>query len=95
MAALVPGGAAAAGGAQREAAEELRREVERMAPTLGIDASYRIVSGDPFGELVRTAESEHAEALVVGASESAGHRLFGSLAVRLLRTGRWPVTVVP
>lgn len=31
----------------------------------------------------------------VGASAKAGHRLVGSLAVRLVRAGRWPVTVVP
>ncbi len=32
---------------------------------------------------------------VVGASEQAGHRLIGSVASRLVRAGRWPVTVVP
>ncbi|MFD6564930.1 hypothetical protein [Micromonospora profundi] len=28
-------------------------------------------------------------------SEQAGHRLVGSVATRLVRTGRWPVVVVP
>ena len=32
---------------------------------------------------------------MVGASAQAGHRLVGSLAVRLVKAGRWPVTVVP
>jgi nucleotide-binding universal stress UspA family protein len=32
---------------------------------------------------------------VVGASTHAGHRLVGSLAVRLVKAARWPVTVVP
>jgi nucleotide-binding universal stress UspA family protein len=41
------------------------------------------------------AKQVRAEVIVVGASESAGHRLVGSLAVRLVRAGRWPVTVVP
>jgi nucleotide-binding universal stress UspA family protein len=45
--------------------------------------------------LTRLAEQVRAELLVVGASESAGHRIAGSLAVRLIRAGRWPVTVVP
>jgi nucleotide-binding universal stress UspA family protein len=36
-----------------------------------------------------------ADAIVVGASAKAGHRLIGSLAVRLVRAGKWPVTVVP
>ncbi|WP_442934586.1 universal stress protein [Micromonospora sp. CPCC 205739] len=33
--------------------------------------------------------------VVVGASGQAGHRLVGSVATRLVRTGRWPVVVVP
>jgi hypothetical protein len=33
--------------------------------------------------------------VVVGASEHAGHRIVGSLATRMVRAGKWPVTVVP
>ena len=33
--------------------------------------------------------------VVVGASEHLGHRIVGSLASRLVRAGKWPVTVVP
>jgi nucleotide-binding universal stress UspA family protein len=33
--------------------------------------------------------------VVVGSSESLGHRVAGSIAVRLVRGARWPVTVVP
>jgi nucleotide-binding universal stress UspA family protein len=36
-----------------------------------------------------------ADAIVVGASMKAGHKLVGSLAIRLVRAGKWPVTVVP
>jgi hypothetical protein len=36
-----------------------------------------------------------ADGIIVGASMQAGHRIAGSLAVRLVRAGRWPVTVVP
>ena len=35
------------------------------------------------------------DAVIVGASAQSGHRFVGSLAVRLVRAGRWPVTVVP
>jgi nucleotide-binding universal stress UspA family protein len=35
------------------------------------------------------------DAVVVGASTHAGHRLVGSLALHLVRVARWPVTVVP
>jgi nucleotide-binding universal stress UspA family protein len=43
----------------------------------------------------RVAKEICADAIVVGASTKAGHRLIGSLAVRLVRAGKWPVTVVP
>ena len=41
------------------------------------------------------AEGIGTDAVVVGASARAGHRLIGSLAVRLVKAARWPVTVVP
>jgi nucleotide-binding universal stress UspA family protein len=52
-------------------------------------------SGDPFREISRIAEEERADAVIVGASEHAGPRIVGSLGLRLVRAGRWPVTVVP
>ncbi|NUR68190.1 MAG: universal stress protein, partial [Streptomyces sp.] len=51
--------------------------------------------GDPYGGLVKAADELKADAVVVGASEQAGHRIVGSVAVRLVKAGRWPVTVVP
>lgn len=51
--------------------------------------------GDPWIELNRAATETRADAVVVGASEHAGHRIVGSLATRLVRAGKWPVTVVP
>ena len=51
--------------------------------------------GDPYTELRRVADEVRADAVIVGASTKAGHRLVGSLAVRLVKAGRWPVTVVP
>ena len=51
--------------------------------------------GDPFNELRRVADEVRADAVIVGASTKAGHRWIGSLAVRLVKAGRWPVTVVP
>jgi nucleotide-binding universal stress UspA family protein len=41
------------------------------------------------------ADEVRADAVIVGASTKAGHRFVGSLAVRLVKAGRWPVTVVP
>ena len=51
--------------------------------------------GDAYGELCAAADEFQADMVVVGASEQAGHRLVGSVATRLVRTGRWPVVVVP
>jgi len=51
--------------------------------------------GDAYHEITRIAEETRADAIVVGASLKAGHRLLGSLAVRLVKAGKWPVTVVP
>src|SRR4051812_32110016 len=75
--------------------QELRLQVEAGAAHAGVDAEFLAVRGDPYAELTRLATELRADAIVVGASTGAGHRLIGSLAVRLVRAGRWPVTVVP
>ncbi|HEY1174618.1 MAG TPA: universal stress protein, partial [Phytomonospora sp.] len=51
--------------------------------------------GDPYGELRAAADDLKADAVIVGASVQPGHRLVGSVAARLVRTGKWPVAVVP
>ena len=94
------GGAGAAAIAEQErafseAAADLQREAEEGAARLGVPLTFMIAFGDPYHELRRVADEVHADAVVVGASTQAGHRLVGSLAVRLVKAGRWPVTVVP
>ena len=61
----------------------------------GISVTFIMAHGDPYHEITRLAMETRADAIVVGASLKAGHRLMGSLAVRLVRAGKWPVTVVP
>ena len=73
----------------------LRREAEKAAQEHGISMTFVATRGDRFAELGRIAAESCADAIVVGASAKAGHRLVGSLAVRLVRASRWPVTVVP
>jgi nucleotide-binding universal stress UspA family protein len=96
--AATPGGADLAA-ARREAfgqtAADIRRRAEEGARDLGIPITFIAAEGDPFIEIRRIADEIRADAVVVGASAHAGHRLVGSLAVRLVRAGRWPVTVVP
>jgi len=91
------GGAVAVsqGEAFDEASDDLRRQVEEQAEERGIAVAFMARRGDPYSELRRVADEVRAEAVVVGASAKAGHRLVGSVAVRLVRAGKWPVTVVP
>src|SRR5215471_10358289 len=93
-----PGGAdlaAARHEAFSQAVDDMRRRAEEVSRELGISVTFIAAEGDPFTELRRIADETRADAVVVGASAHAGHRLVGSLAVRLVRAGRWPVTVVP
>ena len=78
-----------------EVAEDLRRRFAAVSGELGVDLTFVATRGDPFSELRRMADEIRADAVVVGASTKAGHRLVGSLAIRLVRANRWPVTVVP
>ena len=99
LATAMPGAGAAVAASQGEAFDEtsddLRRQVEVQARERGIAVTFVARRGDPFSELRRAADEVRAEAVVVGASAKAGHRLVGSVAVRLVRAGKWPVTVVP
>ncbi|MER7395142.1 universal stress protein [Streptomyces sp. NPDC000151] len=82
-----------------EIAEELMAEIrtatERMAGIYDLRWEFHTVRGDPYSAMLQMADELKADAVVVGASESAGHRIMGSVAVRLVKAGRWPVTVVP
>lgn len=96
--AAVPGGASLAvaeNQARDEVSEDMRRRADDMSRELGIDITFLVATGNPFREIVRLAGEVKADAIVVGASTKAGHRFVGSLAVHLVRLGKWPVTVVP
>lgn len=98
LGAATPGGADLAA-VQRQAtyqiAADMRRRAGEVSRELGISITFIAAEGDPYTEICRIADETRADAVVVGASAHAGHRLIGSLAVRLVRAGRWPVTVVP
>ena len=89
------GAIAAQDEALQETAASLRRRAEEYAEILGMSFTFVVAHGDPYTELRRVADEYRADAVVVGASAKAGHRWIGSLAVRLVKAGRWPVTVVP
>jgi len=90
-----PGAAAAITEAAGQAAHDVERQLRDGAAEVGLELEFLGVVGDPFTELNRAATESRADAVVVGASEHAGHRIVGSLATRLVRSGKWPVTVVP
>ncbi|MER5400301.1 universal stress protein [Streptomyces sp. NPDC026665] len=82
-----------------EIAEDLvqyiRDAAERVKDIFDVRWEFHTFRGDPYNGLVTAADELKADAVVVGASEQSGHRIIGSVAVRLVKAGRWPVTVVP
>jgi nucleotide-binding universal stress UspA family protein len=74
---------------------QIREATERSRGIFDIRWEFHTFHGDPYNGLVNAADQLKADAVVVGASEQAGHRIVGSVAVRLVKAGRWPVTVVP
>jgi nucleotide-binding universal stress UspA family protein len=78
-----------------EIAKQLSERAGEVGRELGISVTFVTAQGDPYHEISRIAQETRADAIVVGASLQAGHRLLGSIAVRLVRAGKWPVTVVP
>lgn len=81
--------------AHEEMAASMRARAEAVGQELGVSIEFITAHGDAYSEIKRIADEMRADAIVVGASAKAGHRLIGSLAVRLVRAGKWPVTVVP
>lgn len=80
---------------QDELENQLRNELRRQSEIWGVDARLVVRRGDPFALIADVAKETRAEAVVVGSSAGVGHRIAGSLAIRLVKHGRWPVTVVP
>ncbi|AKZ59648.1 putative stress protein [Streptomyces ambofaciens ATCC 23877] len=74
---------------------QIRDATERVKGIFDLRWEFHTFRGDPYNGLVKAADDLKADAVVVGASEQAGHRIVGSVAVRLVKAGRWPVTVVP
>ncbi|MEU0114319.1 universal stress protein [Streptomyces bobili] len=79
----------------QEIVAQIREATERSRGMYDMRWEFHTFHGDPYNGLVKAADQLKADAVVVGASEQAGHRIVGSVAVRLVKAGRWPVTVVP
>ncbi len=79
----------------QDATERMLRDSVALAQDAGVRTELVVRSGDPYQVLSAVAHEVRADSLVVGSSAGLGHRIAGSLAVRLVRNARWPVTVVP
>ncbi|MEU6537742.1 universal stress protein [Streptomyces sp. NPDC047000] len=87
--------AEATGGIAEDLIAYIRRSAEQSKGIFDLRWEFHTFPGDPYSGLVKAADELKADAVVVGASEQAGHRIVGSVAIRLVKAGRWPVTVVP
>ena len=81
--------------AQSDAEKEVWAQISDDATAWGTGARLIIRHGNPLTELRKVAEQAGADTIIVGASASLPHRLFGSLGNRLLRRKPCPVTIVP
>jgi nucleotide-binding universal stress UspA family protein len=88
---VAPGLLAAREDTLRELAAEMRQQVRAGAEELGLPVTFLCRRGEPAAQLARAADEVRADLVVVGAPR----RLTGSTATRLVRTGHWPVVVVP
>lgn len=92
-------GMAATAGALMQVHEQIATDIQAQlagaADRLGVVTSFVRRRGNPYVELVKVAEELRVDAIVIGASMQSGHRLVGSLAGRLVRDAKWPITVVP
>ncbi len=95
MVGLMPSAGMVLNEAEHQIADELRGQIEEATRRTELRARFIETNGDPYTEIKRICENVLADAVVVGASTSAGHRIVGSIGVRLVRAGEWPVTVVP
>lgn len=83
--------------AYQQALEETGRKrlqelVDRIVPS-GVDREIRVRQGDPAQEIVRLAEEDGIELIVIATHGLTGwqHLVFGSVAEKVVRTARCPV----
>lgn len=74
---------------------ELSDHIRSAAEELDVPVTFVKTFGDPYTTLRGSADQCQADMVVVGASQQTGHRFAGSVATRLIRSGHWPVLVVP
>ncbi len=74
--------------------EQLADQVRAYGDDQGVDVTFVRTQGDTAKELLRIANADHADLLVVGRSTKARHHLAGSLGRRLVGKRGAPIIVV-
>ena len=82
--------------AQRRWAEETLEARAAQLRQAGIKVSWRLQAGVPFEEIVKAAEEEHVDLIVMGTHGRSGLNrvLLGSVAERVIRLAPCPVLTV-
>jgi nucleotide-binding universal stress UspA family protein len=75
-------------------AEELSAQVRTYGHDHGVDVAFVHTRGDRARELLRIANADQADLLVVGRSTKARHHIAGSLGRRLVGKRGAPIVVV-
>jgi nucleotide-binding universal stress UspA family protein len=91
----VPGASAVMQHTLEELVSGIRAEIRQLAEDARIPVSFIRRRGHPYRCLRDLADELNADIVVVGSSNQAHRLLGGSMADRLIRLGRWPITIVP
>jgi nucleotide-binding universal stress UspA family protein len=75
-------------------ADELKPTIQKLAADYRVPTTFIARAGDAVNTLIEIATEHHADALIIGASETLVHHLVGSKALRTVRRCHCPVTVV-
>ncbi|HEX3816406.1 MAG TPA: universal stress protein [Mycobacteriales bacterium] len=75
--------------------QDIQHQVQRHMRDTGVAWRFVAGNGDPVRLLESVAEESQADAVIVGHSQHREHRFVGSVAIRLVRSAKWPTIVVP
>lgn len=75
--------------------EAMQQRVDRMKG-LGIEAEGHFVTGTPFMEIIKAAQKQEVDLIIMGTHGRTGlaHILLGSTAERVIQRAHWPVLTV-